>query len=241
MSRRWIFMAAAAMLAIDCARAQSPTPASELLNKSEPLGAIDGDSSGSFLRQVKTDAAPKPGSEKREQKSPTEIIATQEASFDEKAHKAIFIGDVHVTDPQFNLVCDKLTAYLKKSATGGAAKEKAAPNADDKPATGPDDGGGLERAIAEGHVVITQDKPSSDGGEPTHYIGKGARADYDAKTGDVTLTGWPQVQSGINNQVATEQSTVMILNRDGRMKTIGPSKTVIQENAKETKKTSPKP
>lgn len=239
MIRRWILIAAVAMLATQGVRAQEAGKALELLNKPEPLDTVNGIGSSTLLRPGKADAATNPTSGDRERKAPTEITATREASFDEKSRKAVFIGDVRVNDPQFNLVCDKLTAFLKKSTGGSAAKESPAPDASAKPAAGPDDGGGLEKAIAEGHVVITQDKPNPDGGEPTHYVGRGDQVEYDAKSGDVTLSGWPQVQSGINNQVATAQSTIMILNRDGRMKTIGPSKTVIQEE-KDRKKTPPK-
>ncbi len=238
MTNRWILVLGVVLLAIPTAPAQNANEASELLKKPDPLGAVDG-SSDSLLKPDRTDAAPKSAAAESEQKAPTEITATKEASFDEKTRKAIFIGDVHVNDPQFKLVCDTLTAFLKKTATGSAPKESPTPAANGKPVAAPDEGGGLERAIAEGRVIITQDKPNPDGGEPTHYIGRGARVEYDAKTGDVTLSGWPQVQSGINNQVATAESTIMILNRDGRMKTIGPSKTVIQEE-KDTKKASTK-
>jgi len=47
----------------------------------------------------------------------------------------------------------------------------------------------------------------------------------------VILSGWPQIQQGINNQIATEEGTVMILNRSGRMQTVGASKTVIAESS----------
>ncbi|MDP9292625.1 MAG: hypothetical protein M3O82_09720, partial [Verrucomicrobiota bacterium] len=95
-------------------------------------------------------------------------------------------------------------------------------------------GGGLERAVAEGNVLIVQDKPDPNGGPPEHYVGKGARADYDAKTGDIVLTGWPQVQQGINSHVATEASTVMTLNRSGTIKTEGKSKTVIEDSSRDS-------
>jgi hypothetical protein len=43
----------------------------------------------------------------------------------------------------------------------------------------------------------------------------------------VTLEEWPQIQQGINNQMAVEKSTVMILNAKGRSRTIGASRTMI--------------
>jgi len=163
-------------------------------------------------------------------KGPTEIVSTVEASFDQKTRKAIFIGDVHVKDPQFNLRCEKLTAFLKN--------EKSAPEPEAKPredgSVVPSPGAsGLEKAIVEGKVVIVAERPGEKEGETTRYVARSARADFDAKTGDMKLTGWPQVQQGINTHVATEADTVMIINRDGRMQTNGRSKTVIQEEPKE--------
>jgi len=183
----------------------------------------------------------KPGERK-----PTEITASKETTFDEKARVAVFTGDVTVIDEQFDLKCEKLTAYLKKAGPeSGKGSEKDSGKSSDKTAEkpeaaankekkDPDAGGGLERVVAEGNVVITQEKVATNG-EVTRYVGKAARAEYNAATGDVTLTGWPQIQQGINNQVATEEGTVMILNRSGRLKTIGPSKTVIKESAEPPK------
>ncbi|MEA3188069.1 MAG: hypothetical protein QOD99_1899 [Chthoniobacter sp.] len=172
------------------------------------------------------------------QKPPTEITATKGATYEEKTHKAVFTGDVHVNDPQFKIICDKLTAFLRDSAaSGGGAAAKASPDPKSSPTSKPGDapakgGGGLRSAIAEGNVTIIQDKPAQNGGEAEHNVGKAQRADYDADSGDVTLKGMPQVQQGVNTQIATDDSTVMIMNRDGRtMKTIGPSKTLIQDNS----------
>lgn len=177
-------------------------------------------------------------------RQPTEITASRETTFDEKARVAVFTGDVKVVDAQFNLSCDKLTAYLhkpsgpdKKGGEGAAAivtsstpTTSAVDPAKPGQKANPHKSGGLERVVAEGNVLITQDKVAANG-EVTHYVGKAARAEYNATTGDVTLTGWPQIQQGINNQVATEEGTVMILNRAGRLKAIGPTKTVIQESS----------
>ena len=178
------------------------------------------------------------------QKPPTEITATKEATYDEKTRKAVFTGDVHVNDPQFKITCDKLTAFLREQAASGkaAASPSPRPAASPKPSPGktasPNGGGGLQRAIAEGNVIIIQDKPGVDGNPPQHNVGKCQHADFDADSGDVTLSGWPQVQQGINTQIATEQSTIMIMNRDGRtMRTKGASKTVIQDQSDSSAKT----
>lgn len=51
---------------------------------------------------------------------PTEITA-MEATFNQKANIAVFLINVFVKDPQFNLTCDKLTAYLKEEDATPAA------------------------------------------------------------------------------------------------------------------------
>ena len=79
-------------------------------------------------------------------------------------------------------------------------------------------------------MVITQEKLEADG-STTKNVGKSRRATYDAKTGDVVLTGMPSVQQGINLCVAQDESTVMTLNRDGRMRVEGPHKTVIKDSS----------
>jgi len=151
-----------------------------------------------------------------EERKPTEITASKETSFDEKSRVAVFVGDVTVNDQQFTLTCDKLTAHLRQPGrTEGSA---------------PTETGGLEKGVAEGRVLIVQEKPDANG-KVTRYVGKANRAEYNAATGDVKLTGWPQIQQGINNQVATEEGTIMILNRSGNLKTIGGSKTVIKESS----------
>ncbi|MCX6967064.1 MAG: hypothetical protein NTZ46_04675 [Verrucomicrobia bacterium] len=178
---------------------------------------------------------PKPVTPLAEKKA-TEITCSGETSFDAKAGMAVFIQEVKVNDPQFALSADKLTAYLKKAVkeaakSGNSATPSAPPEAkaDASPTSG------LERAVAEGNVVITQDKVDEKTGEVTHYIGKGARADYNAATGEMTLSGWPQIQQGLNNQVATEEGTIMKMDKEGHLTTKGPSMTVIKSEPKPAK------
>jgi lipopolysaccharide export system protein LptA len=214
------FLAASPLLA-----QQTPSSAPELKRESFRLSEEK-----VVVAQTKPPAEkPKP----TENKGPTEITATSEASFDEKAHKAVFIGNVRVKDPQFTLTSDKLTAFLKNQDAKAAVTPTPAASPASSPANGNtassrEGAGGLERAIAEGNVVIIQDK-LDDNGKPIHYVGKAAKAEYNATTGDVVLSGWPQVQQGINNHISTEESTVMTLNRNGRMKTSGGSRTLIQD------------
>lgn len=210
----------------------------------------------------------------KKEKGPTEITAL-EANFDNKTHQAIFVGQVVVKDPEFNVECDRLTAYLKhddkpadkqdgaadaatpkaEPATGGKGATpapKATAKATPKPMTGlpapktvtpapakadkakESKGGGLEKAIAEAdsgkRVTIIQEKVEADG-SVSHNIGHARRAVYDAVTGDITLTGNPDVQQGINQCIALEDSTVMVLNREGRMHVTGAHKTVIKDTS----------
>ena len=61
----------------------------------------------------------------------------------------------------------------------------------------------------------------------------------DPATGDVTLEEWPQIQQGINNQVATQSTTVMILNAKGRSRTVGSSRTMIVDQGQGDKPVTP--
>ncbi len=138
----------------------------------------------------------------------TEITAQQEATFDNNESVATFIGKVVVKDPQFNLFCDKLTVYLNKDRKG------------------------IETAVAEGSVVIVQEN-TNDKGEPIKSVGRAGKAVFEPATGDVTLSISPSIQQGINNHVAANEKTVMVLNREGRMRTEGPSRTILVEDGLE--------
>lgn len=187
---------------------------------------------------------------------PTIITAMEGMDYDEKTRVAIFYGSdygVFVQDPSFTVNCEKLTALMKKSGTPAtsASRIKGAPTPKPTPVpakgkTSAADaasqrGSGLQRAIAEGApdrpVVIVQDKPAAAGQQPVHNVGIAEKADYNADTGDVVLTGWPRVsQLGGNTQIATSPATVMTMNKNSnKMTTRGPSRTEIQEqNAKKS-------
>ena len=143
-----------------------------------------------------------PSSDKRPASSRTVIDSDDGATFENATSTAEFTGNVVVHDPQFDLSCNKLHVIL------GADRK------------------GLSKVIATGTVVIIQEK-KNDRGDIVKSVGKCGKATYDVVTGDVTMEDWPQIQQGINNQVATQQSTVMILNAKGRSRTIGSSRTLI--------------
>lgn len=176
------------------------------------------------------------GGDNGQPKGPTEITAKDEAQFDMHSRSGVFIGNVKVVDPQFTMTADRLTVHLNKQ----------------------EDGGGLEEAEAEGNVFIvhlnppkTQDgsagqpnsgqqtsKPAAVAGQtaqqPVRSTGKAQRAIYQAKDGSVTLLGWPEVTQGGDTQIATDPDVKMILYRDGRMRTFGSTRTVIQEKIEPT-------
>ena len=181
------------------------------------------------------EAPAKPAGKK--EKGPTEIDAL-EATFDQKANEAVFIGEVVVTDPEFNVKCDKLTAHLRAAEPAKPLPEGAWPKTPKAATPAPagakkKSAGGLQHAVAEANagkrVFITQDKPDADG-KMQRSTGEGDRVTYDADSGDIVLTGMPVIQQGINRVIATSQETVMTLNRDGHMHAKGPHKTIIVDN-----------
>jgi len=135
----------------------------------------------------------------------TEITSKKQATFDNASSIAEFEGSVVVKDPQFTLFCDKLKVTMGKDRKG------------------------LQLVEAFGNVIIVQEN-TDDAGKKVKSTGRSGKAVYEPISGDVTLTAWPSVQHDINMQVATEESTVMILNRGGKMTTKGGSRTVIVDN-----------
>ena len=216
----------------------NPSPSSDNLH--EQIQAITGPTKESPTKSPKesppptTEPLPTSPTPKKE-KGPTEIDAL-EATFDQKANQAIFIGEVVVKDPEFNVKCDKLTALLKgtekaKSPTTPPAlppqQTKPLPTTTTPP---PKKAGGLQTAIAEAkpgnRVLITQDKKDAEG-VVQHSGGEADKATYDAESGDIVLTGNPRIQQGNNLIVSTDKRTKMTLNRDGHMRAQGPHKTII--------------
>ena len=211
--------------------AEKPLTEKDLIKKMDTIGAAPKKKQlgleGTGLDEKKK--APTPGKTKGET-----IITALEATFDQKTREAVFTGKVLVKDPEFNVECDRLDAFLKKAPEKNGADKPAADPPPTPKSPAEEKGGGLDHAIADANpgnvVVITQEKLEADG-STTKNVGKSRRATYDAKTGDVVLTGMPSVQQGINLCVAQDESTVMTLNRDGRMRVEGPHKTVIKDSS----------
>ena len=138
----------------------------------------------------------------------TEITSKKQATFDNATSVAEFEGSVVVKDPQFTLFCDQLRVTLGKDRKG------------------------LQLVEAFGNVIIVQEN-TDEAGKKVKATGRSGKAVYDPTSGDVTLSVWPSVQHDINMQVATEEGTVMTLNRGGRMTTKGGSRTVIVDNSQQ--------
>ena len=174
----------------------------------------------------------------------TDIDASQSASFNSKDRIAIFTANVRVKDPRFELACDELTVYLNKgaAASGAATPDAAGTPPPLKPATPPvpgaeptpaPPGGGIDHAVAKGHVIIIQRKAATKPGEEDKIsIGRGGLGTFDNKTGDMVLKDWPNLEQNGSSLIATAQGTVMTIHRDSSMNTVGPSKTVLIQHGK---------
>ena len=212
---------------------------------------IPGDGTGRLSVAKRIGDEPKPAPpvipdakpEKRA-KGPTEITA-REATMDNRLHLATFSTDVIVHDPEFHVTCDRMTVHLKKPPE--AAAGQASGNPPEKPVkdprptgAGPDTApakdatSGIEKAIVEGNVVIIQDKPDATG-KPQRYIGKGKKAVFENATGNITLTGWPQVSQSIGGTmskeiISREETCVIIINRAGRIDVKGYHTTTLHDS-----------
>jgi len=187
--------------------------------KGAPSGQLNLATGGAETPRMPSVLNPQGKAEERP-KGPTEITA-RDAMFDNRIHLGTFSGDVVVTDPEFGLSCEKLSVYLKRPADKGAAKvpEKANPKAPGEASSG------IEKAVADGSVIITQDKKDADG-KLQRYTGRGEQAIFDNDKGTLTLSGWPQISQTIAGSVskqitAREKSCVIILNRAGKIEVKG--------------------
>lgn len=196
-------------------------PAQSGTSPGEPVRLVNAPGGEPAAGQLGAPAAPGARPEKRA-KGPTEITA-REATFDNRTHEAGFTGAVLVKDPEFSLSCERLGVYLKKPS------EKLPADLERKEPAG----GGIEKAIAEIDVVITQDKVDANG-KKQRYIGRAKKAVFDNTTGDVTLSGWPQIShsegGSITKQInSREEGCIIIINRAGRIDVRGYHTTTLQD------------
>lgn len=217
------------MPAVSLAQAGAPRTQDELLKKIDSIGATPKKQplgfEGTPVEQAMAETPQKRA------KGET-MITAGEVTFDQMKRVAVFIKDVDVQHPEFTVLCDRLTAYLKKEANVAPADP---PPAAADPNAGPkSEGGGIDHVIAEANpgkmVKVTQKKLEADGSFSVN-IGYARKVTYDEKTGDIVLSGNPSIQNGVNRQVAVEESAVMTLNRNGNMRTDqGRSRTIITDS-----------
>ena len=155
----------------------------------------------------------------------TEITATGSSSFDNTARVAVFIRDVVVADPKFTIYCDRLTVFLKGK---DEVPTKGTPAKENESVTE----GGIDHGLAEANpgkqVILIQDRMEPDG-KITRSVGRGDKAAFDSKTGNLVLTGNPSLQRGSTFTVPAEGGTVITLNRNGDLLIKGATRTLLQD------------
>jgi len=141
--------------------------------------------------------APKPriaATKKKKKKSANDVmeIVSDEAETDFEKNTVTFIGNVVLTEPTFNLTCDRLLIYLNEK--------------------GEEADGEFKKAIATGAIVIVErinEKGKKDVGQSRQVV-------YDALTGDIVLSGGPPVlQSGGGLVNTSSPDATITLKRDG--------------------------
>jgi lipopolysaccharide export system protein LptA len=162
----------------------------------------------------------------------TTITAQKRLLLDSQGKEATFWGDVKVVDSRFSLACEKLTVFFRDNTAGGVNVEgRDSKEGQSGKEAGPGDGA-LEKAVAEGDVIIFQEK-LNERGEIERSVGRAQKAVYDTKTGNIALSGWPQVEQKQNTVVAMEESTVILLNQKGTLEVLGHSKSVLRNTSSE--------
>lgn len=148
-------------------------------------------------------------------------IDSDDAVFDLKQGVFIYTGHVRARHPQFYIECEQLEVHMVM------ADEDAPPEAETKRdpilTNKEEKQNGIKKAIASGPMVTIQ--KVSEQGEAQEA--KCRKAVYEASTGEITMTDYPQVLRGNVIQVATSPSTTMVFNQKGKLTTNGPSKTDI--------------
>jgi lipopolysaccharide export system protein LptA len=198
---------------------------------------------GTPAAPVSGNPAATPADPAKAAKGPTEITSS-EAMLDNRMHLATFSGEVEVKDPEFTLTCDKLTVYLKKPKEKKAeVAQPRAIGAEDEPApkAAEKEGSGIERAVAEGNVILIQEKQDANG-KKQRYYGKARRAVFDNDKKTCVLYGWPSVSQSLDQNmgkeiIATQENTVITLDQAGVIKADGPNRVRLNDvNALEQKK-----
>ncbi len=167
-----------------------------------------------------------PASKPRE---PTVVIEADEAVFNLREAVFVYTGHVRARHPQFYIECDELVVEMlreenpeKQASKGGKPADKKSADAAITAGDEPRDGG-IRKAVATGSTV-TIEKRNAEG---EVQMGKCRKAVYDGLTGAITMSNYPQVQRGNILHMATQPDTLMVFEKDGRLRTTGRPRTVI--------------
>ncbi len=158
--------------------------------------------------------------------APTIIIEADRSDFDLNTAVFIYSGHVRARHPDFYIECEELEVHMVKEEPTQAGKGKAqAPQNPLLAKSGKKDDKDppIKKAIARGPMVIIE-KRSLEG---DIQQGRCKRLDYDGVTKDIVLSDYPQVQKGNVLHQATTADTVMIFDKEGRLRTNGRPRTVI--------------
>lgn len=153
------------------------------------------------------------------QPGPTDTVISCDGGmhFDADTGIFIYLKNIRVTDPRFNLTgANKLEIHLGKKPAKTPAKT------DDKKTPGMGLGakfGDVESIIATGAVKIVQKEVES---EKQPVQASGALFTYHPKTGNITLSGgYPWVMQGATFMRAKEPNLTLHINKSGSFKTEG--------------------
>lgn len=232
--KRRTFLAAVAPLIAAANSVSAQGPGATGVDPARSLGRLRPSGDLAAATPPAPSTATAAATEPKKAKGPTEITS-REAMLDNRKNLATFSGEVEVRDPEYNITCDRLTVHLRKEKGGKTETKTTEPRPigaeEDEPvakAGGKEEGGsGIEKAIAEGNVVIIQDKLDADG-KKQRYYGKARKAVFDQDKKTCVLTGWPRISQSLNDNmgkevIAKQESTVITLDQAGIIKVDGPN------------------
>jgi lipopolysaccharide export system protein LptA len=161
-----------------------------------------------------------------------EISAEGAVHFNSTTKVMVFTDEVVVDHSSFHLECDILEIILKPEVDLGGVetKPKEADVKADESVTSLKGDDTIDKAIARGGTVTITKKDA----EGKLKTGKARYVMYDAKTGDITMRDYPQVQSGQSLMISTDASTIIVMKADGNHYAVGPHRMeIVPDEGKE--------
>lgn len=164
---------------------------------------------------------------------PTVVIEADEAVFNLREAVFVYTGHVRARHPQFYIECDELVVELQREEKADEKEAKREPEekklpgkkSADSAITAEDEprDGGIRKAVATGSTVLIEKRNA----EGEIQMGKCRKAVYDGTSGAITMSNYPQVQRGNILHMATQPDTLMVFEKDGRLRTTGRPRTII--------------